>query len=166
MPEPLTDTVIEDERWQAAGLPELADRAVIATLGWLGIGGQVVVLGCDDARIAALNADFRGKPKATNVLSWPSVEPLRAAPGAAPDLPDDDELGDIAIAYDTCMAEAAAQGKAPADHVTHLLVHAVLHLVGYDHETDADAETMETAERSILATLNIADPYAAECPDS
>ena len=162
MPEPAADTVIEDERWGAAGLPELADRAVAATLGWLGIGGEVVVLGCDDARIAALNADFRGKPQATNVLSWPSEEPRRAAPGAAPDLPDTEELGDVAIAYDTCMAEAAAQGKPAANHVTHLLVHAVLHLAGYDHETDPDAETMETAERAILATLAIPDPYAMD----
>ena len=164
MPEPSADTVIEDDRWGAVGLSELADRAVAATLDFLGIGGEVVVLGCDDARIAALNADFRGKPRATNVLSWPSVEPERPAPGTAPDLPDADELGDIAIAYDTCMAEAAAQGKAPADHVTHLLVHAVLHLVGYDHETDPDAETMEAAERSVLASLGIADPYAV--PDN
>ncbi|MDO5705609.1 MAG: rRNA maturation RNase YbeY [Paracoccus sp. (in: a-proteobacteria)] len=160
MSEPVADTVIEDERWETAGLPMLADRAVRATLNWLGTGGEVVVLGCGDPRIAALNADFRGKPQATNVLSWPSSPPERPAPGAAPILPDEDELGDVAIAYDTCMAEAAAQGKAPADHVTHLLIHAVLHLVGYDHETDPDAETMESAERAILATLGIADPYS------
>lgn len=154
------DTVIEDDRWATAGLEDLADRAAGAALAWLKIGtAEIVVMGCDDDRIAALNADFRGKPRATNVLSWPSVEHQPHAPGAHPALPDDEELGDIAISYDTCAAEASAQGKPFADHVTHLLVHATLHLVGYDHENDADAETMETAERSILQTLGISDPY-------
>ena len=73
--------------------------------------------------------------------------------------PAADELGDIAISYDTCAREAAAQGKPLADHATHLLVHAILHLAGYDHEDDADADTMEDAERAILATLDIPDPY-------
>lgn len=142
-----------------AGLETLAGHAVTAALEWHGRGGEVVVLGCDDARIAALNADFRGKPRATNVLSWPSVEHAPRAPGQPPRLPDTVELGDIAISYDTCLAEAGAQGKPLADHVSHLLVHATLHLLGYDHEDDADAETMEAAERSILAGLNILDPY-------
>ena len=160
MPDEITaDCVIEDDRWQAAGLEALAGRAVAAALAWHGIGGEVVVLGCDDARIAALNADFRGKPRATNVLSWPSVEHLPREPGARPDLPDTDELGDIAIAWDTCAAEAQAQGKPFGDHVTHLLVHAVLHLLGYDHLNDPDAETMEGAERAILSRLDIPDPY-------
>lgn len=160
MPDEITaDCVIEDDRWNDLDLEDLAQRAVAAALGWHDIGGEVVVLGCDDQRIAALNADFRGKPRATNVLSWPSVEHLPHAPGATPDLPDEEELGDIAIAYDTCLAEAQAQGKPVADHVTHLLVHATLHLLGYDHENDPDAETMEAAERSILETLNIPDPY-------
>lgn len=154
-----TDCVIEDDRWEALGLEDLAQRAVAASLSWHRMGGEVVVLGCDDARIAALNADFRGKPRATNVLSWPSVEHLPHEPGATPDLPDEEELGDIAIAYETCLAEAQAQQKPVADHVTHLLVHATLHLLGYDHLNDPDAETMEAAERSILAELNIPDPY-------
>ena len=154
-----TDCVIEDDRWETLGLEALAERAVRAALQWHGIGGAVVVMGCDDARIAALNADFRGKPRATNVLSWPSVEHVPHEPGAVPVLPDAEDLGDIAIAYDTCLAEAAAQGKPVADHVTHLLVHATLHLLGYDHMNDADAETMEAAERSILSRLNIPDPY-------
>ncbi|HIC66683.1 MAG: rRNA maturation RNase YbeY [Paracoccus sp.] len=154
-----TDCVIEDERWEEAGLDDLADRAVAATLTWHGIGGEVVVMGCDDDRIAALNADFRGKPRATNVLSWPSVEHAPHQPGARPVLPAVDEWGDIAIAFDTCAAEARAQTKPLADHVTHLLVHATLHLLGYDHQNDADAETMEASERSILSILNIPDPY-------
>ncbi len=160
MPDEITaDCVIEDDRWQAAGLEALSQRAVSAALTWHGIGGEVVVMGCDDARIAALNADFRGKPRATNVLSWPSVEHRPHDPGARPDLPDTDELGDIAIAYDTCAAEARAQGKPFDDHVTHLLVHAVLHLLGYDHLNDPDAEVMESAERAILSRLDIPDPY-------
>lgn len=155
------DVVIEAGDWNAAGLEALAERACKAALDWLGCAGaEVVVLGCDDARIAALNADFRGKPRATNVLSWPSVEYAPRAPGARPVPPRVEELGDIAIAFQTCRDEAAAQGKALADHAAHLLVHAVLHLAGYDHETDPDAELMEAAERAILAGLGIPDPYA------
>lgn len=160
MPDEITaDCVIEDDRWEAAGLEDLAARAVTATLDWHRIGGEVVVMGCNDARIAGLNADFRGKPRATNVLSWPSVEPAPRAPGSAPAMPDTDELGDIAIAYETCAAEALAQGKPFDHHVTHLLVHACLHLLGYDHENDPDAELMEETERRILAGLDIPDPY-------
>jgi len=153
------DCVIEDDRWDASGLEDLAERAVTAALTHHNLVGEVVVMGCDDARIAALNADFRGKPKATNVLSWPSVEHLPHEPGAIPDLPDEEELGDIAIAFDTCLAEAEAQGKPFEHHVLHLLVHATLHLLGYDHLNDPDAERMEATERTILAGLNIPDPY-------
>ncbi|MDO5530064.1 MAG: rRNA maturation RNase YbeY, partial [Paracoccus sp. (in: a-proteobacteria)] len=137
------DTLIEDDRWQAAGLDALAARAGAAVLAHLGMdpGTEIVVMGCDDARIAALNAGFRGQDRATNVLSWPSVEHRPAAPGAPPALPETDALGDIAIAFETCEAEARDQGKDFTDHVTHLLVHAMLHLAGYDHETEADAET-------------------------
>lgn len=160
MPDEISaDTVIEDERWTAAGLDALAARAVEAALDWHQASGEVVVLGCDDARIAALNADFRGKPRATNVLSWPSVGHLARDPGMRPVMPGTDELGDIAISFDTCTAEARAQGKSFDDHVTHLLVHAVLHLLGYDHENEEDAETMEGVERSILESLQISDPY-------
>lgn len=153
------DTVIEDERWEVAGLEDLATQAVSATLTWLKLDAEVVVMGCDDARIAALNADFRGKPRATNVLSWPAVEHLPHAPGAMPELPDTDELGDIAIAYETCLAEAQEAGRPFSHHVSHLIVHGVLHLAGFDHEDDLDAETMQDAERSILQTLSIPDPY-------
>lgn len=153
------DLVIEDERWLDADLGGIAARAAQATVRHLGIDPvEIVVMGCDDARIAALNEHFRGKPRPTNVLSWPAVEPPPRPPGAVP-VPPEGELGDIAISYDTCAAEAAAQGKPFADHVTHLVVHAILHLAGYDHEADADAETMEDAERSILAGLGIPDPY-------
>lgn len=155
------DTVIEDDRWENAGLEALAQRAAEAAMDWLGAApAEIVVMGCDDDRIAALNADFRGKPRATNVLSWPATEHRPHAPGAVPDLPEGEEWGDIAISYDTCASEAQAQGKPFADHVTHLLIHAILHLAGYDHENDRDAETMEAAERSILAQLDIPDPYS------
>lgn len=165
----LVDIVIEDARWEAFGLPALAERACGAALVGLGLGAEgfsVVVMGCDDARIAALNADFRGKPKPTNVLSWPSEERGAEVYGDAPDLPEageaDDtvELGDIAIAYETCAREAAEQGKPMADHVTHLLVHGLLHCLGYDHEDDADAALMEATEVRILATLGLSDPYS------
>lgn len=166
--EPLVECIIEDDRWDAFGLEPLAERAAVATLEALGLGRTgflISVLGCDDARIAVLNADFRGKPQPTNVLSWPSEERGAEAPGAMPDLPqpgdadDPEELGDIAIALDTCLREAAGPGKAPADHVTHLLVHGVLHLLGFDHIDDADAALMEATEVRILASLGVADPY-------
>ena len=164
----LVETVIEDARWQAFGLDQAAERAARAVLAGLGLpqaGFQISVLGCDDARIAVLNADFRGKPQPTNVLSWPSeeraaeiigAEPERPEPGA----PDDPEsLGDIAIAWETCAREADEQGKPMADHVLHLMVHGVLHLLGYDHVEDEDATLMEAHEVRILAQLGVSDPY-------
>lgn len=161
----LTETVIDDDRWTRAGLPELAERAAVAALAHLGLdpmSWEIGVLGCDDARIASLNTEFRGKPQPTNVLSWPSEERGAAAPGARPELPqtgDEPELGDIAIAYDTCVAEARAGGKPLQDHVTHLIVHAVLHLLGYDHIRDQDATLMEATEVAILGKLGLDDPY-------
>ncbi|THD84843.1 rRNA maturation RNase YbeY [Aliigemmobacter aestuarii] len=166
--DPIVDCIIEDDRWQAFGLEALADRATRAALAELELpasGYLISLMGCDDDRIAALNADFRGKPQPTNVLSWPSEERGADAPGAMPDLPgpggpdDPEELGDIAIAYDTCAREADAQGKPMADHVTHLVVHGVLHLLGFDHIDDADAALMEACEVRILARLGVADPY-------
>ena len=158
-----TETLIEDDRWRDAGLPALAERAVAATLAHLGLDPsdwEVSVMGCDDARIAALNADFRGKPRPTNVLSWPSDERAAEEPGLRPAPPEGDpELGDIAIAYETSMAEAGAAGLPPEDHVTHLIVHATLHLLGYDHENDADGDLMEATETEILGKLGIRDPY-------
>lgn len=156
------ETVIEDERWQAVGLEALAEAAMAATMAHLNLAGEAVVMGCDDARIAALNAEFRGKPKATNVLSFPAVELEGQGPGALAPLPEVNELGDIAIAYDTCAAEAQAAGKPLAQHATHLLVHAILHLAGHDHDTEAQAAAMEGAERAILAAMGLPDPYADE----
>ena len=161
----LTDTLIEDPRWQEAGLEGLAETAAQATLAHLGLDPsdwEIAILACDDARIATLNAEFREKPSPTNVLSWPSDERAQDTPGAAPDLPEpglDPELGDIAIAYETCAREAAEQDKPLADHVTHLLVHGTLHLLGYDHIRDEDATLMEATEVAILGKLGLPDPY-------
>jgi probable rRNA maturation factor len=165
--EHLVDCVIEDPRWEAFGLTALAETAARATLADLDLptsGYLIVLMGCDDARIAALNADFRGKPQPTNVLSWPSEDRAPEKPGSAPELPEPDtddptELGDIAIAWETCAGEAAAQHKPHTDHVTHLVVHGILHLLGYDHIDDADAALMEQTEARILASLGVADPY-------
>jgi probable rRNA maturation factor len=165
--EPIVDCVFEDARWDTFGLDTMAEAAARAMLAGLGLpqsGYLIVVMGCDDARIATLNADFRGKPQATNVLSWPSQERALDSLGAmpafpAPDADDATELGDIAIAWETCVREAAEQGKPHKDHVTHLLVHGMLHLLGYDHINDADATLMEQTEARILASLGVADPY-------
>ena len=156
----IVETIIEDERWAEAGLEPLAERACAAALDHLGIdGAEISLLACDDTRIAALNADFRGKPVPTNVLSWPSEERGAEVPGGEPLPPEDLELGDIAIAFETCAREAAAADKPFADHVTHLLVHGTLHLLGYDHIEDKDAGLMEALEVEILGKLGIADPY-------
>ncbi len=158
---------VEDTRW--GDLVPLADAAVDATLRHLGhdpTGFAVSVLACDDTRIRALNARFRGQDKATNVLSWPAEDLSSDIDGANPAPPDpgapDDpvELGDIALAHETCAREAAEQGKRLKDHATHLVVHSVLHLLGYDHERPADAHLMEETETLILAQMGIADPYA------
>ncbi len=154
------DLILEDHRWQAAGLAALAERACGAALDHLAVAGcEISLLACDDARIAALNADFRGRPTPTNVLSWPSEERGAAEPGGDPAPPNELELGDIAIAFDTCAREAEAADKPFADHVSHLLVHGTLHLLGYDHIDDKDAGVMEALEVEILGKLGIADPY-------
>lgn len=166
---PLVDTMMEDPRWQAFGLSGVAERAASAALRGLDLdpdGFSIVLMGCDDDRIAALNGDFRDKARPTNVLSWPSEErgadreggrPALPVPGT-PDLPV--ELGDIAIAWETCAAEAEAAGKPMPDHVTHLIVHATLHLLGYDHVREGDAALMEGLETRILASMGLDDPYA------
>ena len=149
------DVIAEFAPWGEAGLDACAQAAVPTVLVHLGFdpaGHEVAVLGCDDAAIARLNAEFRGKATPTNVLSWPSAA---LQPGDAPLL----ELGDIAISFETCRREAADQGKAFRDHVTHLLVHATLHLLGYDHENDAEAAQMEHLEVEILGKLGLANPY-------
>ena len=104
----------------------------------------------DDETLADLNARFLGKTGPTNVLSFP-----------APANPEG-HLGDIALAYGVCAREAAAQGKTLAQHLSHLTVHGVLHLLGYDHLSDGEAEAMEALERTVLEALGVPDPYAVE----
>jgi len=166
--EPVVDVVIEDPRWEALGLAPLAERAVRATFAGLSLpteGLTLCLMACDDARIATLNAAFRGKAGPTNVLSWPEVDLSPEEDGTAPFVPeagtaDDPEgLGDIAIAFDTCAREADEAGRPLPDHVTHLVVHGLLHLLGHDHVRDGDAARMEAAEVRILASLGISDPY-------
>lgn len=153
----LVDIVIEEPRWTAVGLEAFAEAAARAALVALGRDPdrhEISLLACDDARIAALNAEFRGKLQPTNVLSWPAFD------GAIPE-PDDAPLflGDLALAYETCAREAAEQGVETSRHAAHLVVHGVLHLAGYDHRTDPEAEAMEAIETNVLATLGIPDPY-------
>jgi probable rRNA maturation factor len=146
----MIDVEIEAEAWTEA-LPEteaVVERAARASLGT--IEGDVVVLLTDDAAVRELNARFRDKDRPTNVLSFPAPE------NAAP------HLGDIVLAFGVCATEAQTQGKTLADHLSHLVVHGVLHLLGRDHEDDAEAEEMEAEEREILAQIGVADPYAAD----
>lgn len=150
----MIEVEIEDGAWTAA-LPLAAtvvERAASAALG--AAQGDLVVLLSDDAAVQDLNARFRGKDRPTNVLSFP------AAVSAAP------HLGDLVLAYGVCAAEAAAQGKSLADHLSHLTVHGVLHLLGRDHEAEAEAEAMEAEERAILASLGVADPYRTDAADA
>jgi len=152
---------LEEPRWASLGLKPLARRAVKAVAAELGLGKHgISLLGCDDARISVLNGQFRGKPAPTNVLSWPAADLTPEADGDAPLLPKAKEaLGDVAIAWETCEKEAAEQGKSLQDHVTHLIVHATLHLIGYDHQRRRDAARMEALETKVLASLGVSDPY-------
>ncbi|SFS01877.1 rRNA maturation RNase YbeY [Yoonia litorea] len=160
------DCIIEDDRWaEIEALAEIATNAALERLGLEPSVFEISVLACDDARITALNGDFRDKPTSTNVLSWPSQERGAVVAGEMPILPQvgpDSELGDIAIAYDTCAREAVAAGKSMRQHTVHLLVHGTLHLLGFDHIRDEDAALMEGLETEILGKLGIPDPYMDE----
>ncbi|MFT3972893.1 MAG: rRNA maturation RNase YbeY [Amaricoccus sp.] len=162
--EPLVEVILEDPRWHEAGLEPMAERAARAALSAVGRDPdrhEIALLACSDARIAGLNADFRGKPKPTNVLSWPDHDgavPEPEGAGAGERL----FLGDIAIAFDTCAREAEEGGLPFADHVSHLVVHGVLHLLGHDHEDDAEAEAMEAIETNVLASMGVPNPYSRE----
>jgi probable rRNA maturation factor len=150
---PRLEIAIEAESWdripRLAGLTERAVESCVAETGIeLPDHSELSLLLCDDARIRLLNRDWRDKDEATNVLSFPSSGPEAKT-----------ILGDIAIAYETVEREALRDRKSFADHYTHMVVHGFLHLLGYDHESDEDAETMEGFERRILAGLGIADPF-------
>ncbi len=144
------DLVHQDPRWDAAGedWDALANRALAAVNDALAPEkrGEVALLLADDAALQALNSQWRGKDAPTNVLSFPP-----ALPGLM--------LGDIALSYDTLVREAGEKGASLAHHAAHMIVHGLLHLHGFDHEADDEAEEMEALERRILATLGIADPY-------
>ena len=148
----MIDVEVEDPAWSGA-LPE-AEALVLtvaeATLASEGaVGESVTLLLTDDETVRGLNLRFRAQDKPTNVLSFP-----------APQNPER-FLGDIALAYGVCAREAEQQAKPLAHHLQHLVAHGVLHLLGYDHETDAQADEMEGLERAVLAGLGIPDPYLA-----
>ena len=147
---------VEDESWNAVpGLDALAPKAVRAAFAAAGTDAEdfdTSILFTDDAAIAALNAQWRGKDMATNVLSFPAGDMPRTGGEARP-------LGDIVLASGVIAREAAEQGKSLPDHTTHLIIHGVLHLLGYDHEDDGEADEMERLEAEILKGLGISDPY-------
>lgn len=158
---------MEEDAWQAVPLEAIAAAAFAAVLRELGLDPEqweAGLLACGDARIAGLNAGFRGKAEPTNVLSWPEHELAAAEPGGIPPLPraqgPEPGLGDIAIAYETCLREAEKAAKPLDDHATHLIVHGVLHLLGYDHIRDEDATLMEGLEARILGRLGLDNPYS------
>jgi probable rRNA maturation factor len=151
---PVIDVMVEASSWsaeaEATARRALAEAATALAADFR--NHAVALLLTDDAAVRRLNAQWRGIDKPTNVLSFPP------APGGAGDVKS---LGDIAIAYETTAREAQAEKKPFADHLAHLCVHGFLHLMGYDHESEAQAETMESLERVILARLAVPDPYGA-----
>lgn len=163
------EVVVESALWNRYDLEDIASRAFDAVAGKLGLVDgpyELSILACDDARIAVLNAEFRGKQTPTNVLSWPGFDLSPAVAGDKPDFPPLSargdpfiNIGDIAIAYQTCLQEANKAGIEPQGHITHLLIHGILHLLGYDHETEIDAKMMETLEIDLLVSMSIGNPY-------
>ena len=148
----MIDIEIEDAAWTAAqaDAEALTRRTADAVLAYERLSDRnLTILLTNDLAVRALNARFRQQDKPTNVLSFPA-------------LPNPEQhLGDVALAYETCAREAADQGKPLADHLQHLVAHGVLHLLGYDHMTDPEAQEMEGLERVVLASLGVSDPYAA-----
>ena len=161
---PLTEVLVVADGWRAEPDAEAVIHRAIATAAETAKAGPLTDIGeaelavmlTDDAGIRTLNSNWRGIDKPTNVLSFPALPP------SGPVGPDDAPrmLGDIAIAYETMRREADDEQKPFDHHLSHLAIHGFLHLMGYDHETDDDAEAMETLEQEILAQLGIPDPYA------
>ena len=142
--------LVEDPGWRRTrGLNARLRRAAGAALKSAGLSGGLTLLLSSDEKLKALNRDFRGRDKPTNVLSFPAAENPNGY------------HGDIAIAYGVTSQEARDAGKRFADHASHLVVHGVLHLAGYDHEKARDARIMEPLEVKILKRLGIANPYEA-----
>jgi probable rRNA maturation factor len=157
---PITEVLVVADCWHTEPDAEAVIQRAIATAAEAveaDIGeAELAVMLTDDAGIRTLNANWRGIDKPTNVLSFPALQPTgRGGPDDAPRM-----LGDIAIAYQTVRLEADDEQKPFEHHLSHLAIHGFLHLVGYDHEKDADAETMEALEAEILAQLGIPDPFA------
>ena len=156
----MIDIEVEHPAWITA-VPDAALRVRAAAVAALRgqpqrqeeLPSGITVLLTDDAAVLELNAQFRGLAAATNVLSFP------AAPNP------EGHLGDIALAFETCLGEAKAQAKPLSHHLQHLTVHGVLHLLGHDHIGDDEADAMEDLERVILAGLGVPDPYAASDGD-
>jgi probable rRNA maturation factor len=140
--------LVEDPKWRThRGLAARLTTAAEAARKAVRLRGDFTILLANDRKLRALNRDFRGKDKPTNVLSFPGA---------------DDYAGDIALAYGVTKKEAKAAGKTMASHATHLVVHGVLHLAGHDHERPKEARAMESLEVKILERLGISDPYAAQ----
>jgi probable rRNA maturation factor len=161
---PISEVLVVADCWQAEPDAEaVIHRAIAAAAETVdaGVGeAELAVMLTDDAGIRTLNSNWRGIDKPTNVLSFPALQPTgRGGPDDAPRM-----LGDIAIAYETTRKEADDEQKPFDHHLSHLAVHGFLHLIGYDHEKDADAEAMESLEQEILAQLGIPDPYADRDP--
>lgn len=154
---PITEVIIAADRWEDQPDAEaIIQRAIgaAAQISDADVGdAEIAVMLTDDAGIRTLNNNWRGIDKPTNVLSFPALQPT--GPDDVPRM-----LGDIAIAYETTRREADDEQKPFDHHLSHLAVHGFLHLIGYDHENDDDAETMETLETEILAQLGIPDPHA------
>lgn len=153
---PRVEVVHAAEGWpdDADAVVQRAARAVLSGFADAASFGDISVALMDDVSIQVLNRDYRGKDAPTNVLSFPVEEDGGILPPGER-LP----LGDIAVALETVVREAVEEEKTLAAHLTHMVVHGTLHLLGYDHELDSEAEEMETMERDVLASLGIADPY-------
>jgi probable rRNA maturation factor len=148
---------VEDEAWQSlAGLEGLARNVIASVLSRAGSeseDGEIALLFTGDRSIAEINAAWRGKNQPTNVLSFPATPAMPIPEGEAR------PLGDIVLAHGVISREAAEQGKTLHDHTAHLIVHGVLHLLGFDHASEKEAEEMERLEVSILKGLGISNPY-------
>jgi probable rRNA maturation factor len=152
---PLIDILRESPLWDAEpDVDATLQRAVLEASAGMSKDVELAIVLTDDSKIRALNLAWRSLDKPTNVLSFPAAD--RGGGGEAPAM-----LGDIVIAYETTKQEAVAQDTPFLHHLAHLIVHGFLHLRGYDHEAEDEAETMEQLERQILARLDISDPYAA-----
>jgi probable rRNA maturation factor len=145
------DVLVDSDRWhEPAKTRSTVRRAVAAAAATVSTTGtELAIVLTDDSAVRQLNRLWRGIDAPTNVLSFPSKQTADEPP----------HLGDIVLAFETIAREAKAEGKPFAHHLAHLAVHGFLHLVGYDHDQDADAEAMEQTERKILRRLNIPDPY-------